>query len=176
MFDAAETSSDVVHATHETRLKWFNAPKGFGFVVLDDGAVDAFLHITTLQRAGIDELGDGARMLCHVNQGPKGAQVAEIVSLLDSGAAPLKIQDGRAPCAPGTAHLAGAIKWYKPDKGFGFVTADDGGKDIFLHKSCLAEHNLIDIASGCRVIMTVRNVARGREVASFTFGERPVDR
>ena len=63
----------------KTRLKWFNNPKGFGFVCPEDEELDAFLHITTLQRAGVSALGDGASLLCIIERGPKGAQVREVI-------------------------------------------------------------------------------------------------
>ncbi|WP_312404559.1 cold-shock protein [Brevundimonas sp.] len=41
------------------KVKWFNAAKGFGFIAPDDGREDLFVHVTTLKRAGLDELRDG---------------------------------------------------------------------------------------------------------------------
>ena len=53
MIDADEyLETDV-----EVKLKWFNQPKGFGFVVPSNRDVDAFLHITTLQKADIQTIG-----------------------------------------------------------------------------------------------------------------------
>ena len=82
-----------VAATHERRnvpvqLKWFNAAKGFGFVVPDDEVVDAFVHITQLQKMGLNAIGEGARLVCHIEYTDKGAIVTEIVSINDAGSLP----------------------------------------------------------------------------------------
>lgn len=62
-------------------VKWFNATKGFGFVSPNDGSSDAFLHISVLQRAGLDSVGEGAVIVCDLEQGPKGPQVCQITSV-----------------------------------------------------------------------------------------------
>ena len=51
-FDAPD-KDEVLETDVEVKLKWFNQPKGFGFVVPNNKDVDAFLHITTLQKAEI---------------------------------------------------------------------------------------------------------------------------
>ena len=38
--------------------------------------------------------------------------------------------------------MEGTVKWYKPDKGFGFIIPQDGLKDVFVHQSCLEKHGL----------------------------------
>ena len=43
-------------------VKWFNATKGFGFVVPQDGGKDVFVHITAVQAAGLKGLNDGQRV------------------------------------------------------------------------------------------------------------------
>lgn len=43
-------------------VKWFNATKGFGFIQPDDGSKDVFVHITQVQRAGLDTLTDGQKV------------------------------------------------------------------------------------------------------------------
>ena len=43
-------------------VKWFNATKGFGFITPDDGAKDAFVHISAVERAGLDQLVEGQKI------------------------------------------------------------------------------------------------------------------
>ena len=43
-------------------VKWCNATKGFGFIQPDDGGKDAFVHISALERAGIDRLVEGQKI------------------------------------------------------------------------------------------------------------------
>jgi CspA family cold shock protein len=158
----------------KSHLKWFNGPRGFGFVVPEEDPVDAFLHVTTLQRAGIKMLGDGAILKCRIRRGQKGALVTDITEVIDQGIMPESLTATRqeAPTPKSKTHtMTGAIKWYRADKGFGFVIADDGQKDIFLHKNCLEKHNLTDIEVGRRISMTVKSVPKGREVVEFEFLE-----
>ncbi len=163
-----------------TRLKWFNNPKGFGFVCPEDEELDAFLHITTLQKAGVSGLGEGACLMCIIDRGPKGAQVREVVALIDAGAVappstpkqtPRSVPAPRAYDTGEIIKLGGSVKWYKPDKGFGFIVPDDGKKDIFVHKTCLERHGIDGLNEGARVSMTVRNVPKGREVIDFSLDE-----
>jgi len=41
------------------KIKWFDPKKGYGFIVPDDGSKDTFLHVSALQKAGIDTLDEG---------------------------------------------------------------------------------------------------------------------
>ena len=43
-------------------VKWFNATKGFGFIQPDDGGKDAFVHISAVERAGLDGLVEGQKI------------------------------------------------------------------------------------------------------------------
>jgi len=43
-------------------VKWFNTTKGFGFIQPDDGGQDVFVHISAVQRAGLQELHEGQKL------------------------------------------------------------------------------------------------------------------
>lgn len=138
-------------------VKWFDPAKGFGFVAPSDGSPNAFLHISVLNRAGLYDLPEGTEVVCRIVPGGKGPQVSDLVEV--RGPAP-------RPSAPvEEAEVAGSVKWFKPDKGFGFVVADDGGKDVFVHKSVLRRCSVSNLVPGQRVLLHVRDGAKGREAS-----------
>ena len=67
--------------------------------------------------------------------------------------------------------MAGTVKWYKTEKGFGFIIPEDGDKDVFVHKSALDALGLETLHPGQAVTMRLRQVAKGREVVDFTLND-----
>ena len=45
----------------------------------------------------------------------------------------------------------GTVKWYNPEKGFGFIQPDDGGKDAFVHVSAVERAGMTDLREGQKV-------------------------
>lgn len=136
------------------RVKWYDAHKGFGFVAPLNGAPDAFLHASTLTRAGIAQVPEGAEVVCDVVAGPKGPQVVQV-------------HEVEIPAEGETLRLDGEVKWYSPDKGFGFVVADDHGRDVFIHKSVLRRAGLDGLDSGTRVTLRAVETGKGREAVEI---------
>lgn len=59
-------------------VKWYNATKGFGFIVRDGGGKDVFVHASALQRAGLTTLNEGQRVVVDIAEGRKGPEAAGI--------------------------------------------------------------------------------------------------
>jgi cold shock protein len=64
--------SDVASGT----VKWFNGQKGYGFIAPDGGGRDVFVHITAVEKAGLDGLADGAKVTFDIvpNRGKESAE------------------------------------------------------------------------------------------------------
>jgi len=149
----------------EAKVKWFNATKGFGFVALSDGSKDAFLPMAILRRAGYDEAREGASIVCEVGVGAKGPLVLNVLNI-DNSAAPA--QDERRP-ASAASTLDGVVKWFEPEKGYGFIAPDGGGKDIFIHVTALRRSGVAALDSGQRVRVDAVDGKKGLEAERITL-------
>ncbi len=168
----SEISSDELKNVTKARLKWFNAAKGFGFVVPDEDPVDAFLHITQLQKLGLHGLGEGAEVLGVIDRREKGAIVSHLVKVISLGTIPSNPPeiDGDGP---GLYKIKGIVKLYFEEKGFGFITPDDGMKDIFIHKSCLDHCGVSELHPGQRVRISFKIANKGREAVQIEIENNP---
>lgn len=172
----------------EATVKWFNAEKGYGFVALTDGSGDVFLHVNTLQASGHQTVSPGATLRIRVGQGQKGRQVDQVVSVDESTASaapargprpgggfqqrPPRGADGpprRQVDLSSAVEMMGTVKWYNPDKGFGFITPQSGGKDVFIHATVLERAGLGPLQEGQSVRMGVVQGAKGPEAGSISL-------
>ncbi|HXQ66676.1 MAG: cold-shock protein [Alphaproteobacteria bacterium] len=64
-------------------VKWFNATKGYGFIQPEDGSKDVFVHISAVQRAGLQGLREGQKVKYELMMGRNGKSSAENLSVLD---------------------------------------------------------------------------------------------
>ena len=170
----------------EAKVKWFNAAKGFGFVTLSDGSPDAFLPMAILRRAGYDDIREGASITCEVGAGAKGPLVVNVLNVDNSTAVASSGGGGygqrdrdrdygggggggrggyrqdSAPRGPAQS-VEGAVKWFEPDKGYGFISPDGGGKDIFVHITALRRSGVQTLGPGQRVRVDVVDGRKGLE-------------
>jgi CspA family cold shock protein len=147
----------------DATVKWFNASKGFGFVTLSDGSQDAFLPMAILRRAGYDDVREGSLITCEVSAGAKGPLVTNVLNV-DASTAVSSAGGGfdRRPQRPSTS-LEGAVKWFEPDKGYGFISPDGGGKDVFIHITALRRSGVNALGPGQRVRVDVVDGKKGLE-------------
>jgi cold shock protein len=57
-------------------VKWFNGQKGYGFIQPDDGSKDVFVHISAVERAGLNGLNEGQKVSYDIEQGQQGKSSA----------------------------------------------------------------------------------------------------
>ena len=60
-------------------VKWFSAPKGYGFIGRDDGEDDVFVHFSALQMEGYKRLKEGQVVEFSIEDGPKGLQASNVI-------------------------------------------------------------------------------------------------
>ena len=208
----------------EAQVKWYNARKGFGFVLGPEGQ-DVFFHASALTEAGIEPPNTGDTLVCELGTDRQGRRlVTRIIERRPGEGGATASGAGRRPFREGggfgdrpprrdfggggfgdrpprrdfggggfgdrpprrdfggggfgdrpprrdfdrdaggpTYSLNGTVKWFDQVRGFGFVTPDDGGQDVFLHSSVLHRAGRQDVQQGEKVSLEVRDGQRGRQ-------------
>lgn len=156
--DAAPDSALGVLGT----VVWYEPSKGYGFVAPDDGGPQIFLHSSGIVTGGA--VGEGQRVAFLVVPGERGPQAEHLL--------PLAAGSG-GPAADGAD---GTVTWYDEGKGFGFVTPDAGGDDVFVHARALG-HGLTWLSEGDRVSFDVVESDRGPQARDVRLvGSSPAAR
>lgn len=146
----------------EVDVVWFNASKGFGFVKLEDGT-EAYLPLRALEAVGIPDVAPGSRLKVTIEKGQKGHQVAQVPEISRQ----ITREGGQAGAPVGQMEGEGTVKWYNPDKGFGFIAPDNGEKDVFIHATTLSRSGLSVLQEGQKVFIECGPGKKGLEVRSI---------
>ena len=165
-------------------VKWFDAVKGYGFIVAADGAGDVLLHKTVLQQAGYEVVHEGASVTCDAVKREKGMQALRIVLLDDSTARPQPAQARRpvrptarsprsgAAAGPGDPdYVPAEVKWFNRVKGYGFVTRGTDTADVFVHAEKLRRNGIDELQPGQRVRVRVGQGQRGPLVTDIELAD-----
>ncbi|MCV0384512.1 MAG: cold-shock protein [Erythrobacter sp.] len=152
-----------VVGTGKGTVKFFNAQKGFGFIQQDGGGEDVFVHISAVERAGLEGLGEGQELEFNlVDRGGKvSAQdlqvVGDVVPAGNSEGPPKRELTGEK--------ATGTVKFFNSMKGFGFLARDDGQPDAFVHISAVERSGLSQINEGERYSFDLEVDRRGKHSA-----------
>lgn len=128
-------------------VRWFDAERGFGFLALEDGSDDLFVHATeVVNDDGTKMLREGQVVEFEIGEGDRGPQARRV-----------RVTGDHAPDAQ--LGVLGTVSWYEPGKGYGFITPDGGGAEIFVHSSAIVGGSVI--AEGQRVAFLVVDGEKG---------------
>ena len=170
-------------------VKFFNAQKGFGFVVRDDGGEDVFVHISAVEQAGLTGLAEGQPLGFTLVD--RGGRISATELKIEGE--PLPVQE-RAPREPreggfggdrdrgprgGAAggfggapqrqltgeKATGTVKFFNAMKGFGFIQRDDGQPDAFVHISAVERAGMGSLNEGDRLQFEIEVDRRGKYAA-----------
>jgi CspA family cold shock protein len=147
-----------VVGTGQGKVKFFNAQKGFGFIQRDEGGEDVFVHISQVERAGLEGLAEGQEL--QFNLVDRGGKVSAADLQMVGDVIPVA---AKAPSRELTGEKAvGTVKFFNTMKGFGFITRDDGKEDAFVHISAVERSGLQGIQEGDRFSFDLEVDRRGK--------------
>jgi len=134
-------------------IKWFDATRGFGFIVPDDAeAGDILLHFSLLRDHGRRMLPEGARVECEAVDGERGLQATRIVSFdletatgVDFDSRQMQRAEARAAADEAGDFEAVLVKWFNRLKGYGFLNRLADDEDIFVHMETLRQAGISDV-------------------------------
>ncbi|WP_271300181.1 cold-shock protein [Sphingomonas sp. CV7422] len=164
-------------------VKFFNAQKGFGFVVRDDGGEDVFVHISAVEQAGMSSLAEGQPLGFTLVD--RGGRISATELKIDgepmavTERAPREPREGgfgdRGPRAGGAGgapqrqltgeKATGVVKFFNAMKGFGFIQRDDGQPDAFVHISAVERAGMATLNEGDRLQFELEVDRRGKYAA-----------
>ncbi|MEO5809981.1 MAG: cold shock domain-containing protein [Sphingomicrobium sp.] len=151
----------------EGQVKWFDATRGFGFVVSDDVDGDILIHFSLLKDHGRRSLPEGAGITGTATRHDRGLQAVTIDEIDLTTALPMPVRPSNAGIVradrQALAEDAGPfetveVKWFNRVKGYGFLNRVDGNceegfqpEDIFLHMETVRQAEIADLQPGQRI-------------------------
>ena len=154
------------------RVKWFDATRGFGFLVSDELDGDVLLHFSVLREHGRRSVPEGAVIECIPVRLERGLQAKRILSIDLSSALPQQprssIPASERADRKALADAAGEfepveVKWFNRVRGYGFVKRPDelGGEDVFVHMETVRSAHLGELQPGQKLEARIAPSSKG---------------
>lgn len=152
-------------------VKWFDATRGFGFLVSDEIDGDILIHFSVLREHGRRSIPEGAEVVCIPVRLDRGLQARQIISIDLTNALPSQprsssatldradrreLSDSAGPSEPVE------VKWFNRVRGYGFlVRPGDEGEDIFVHMETVRQSGLGELEPGQRLVAKIAPSKKG---------------
>jgi len=154
------------------RVKWFDATRGFGFIVSDDIDGDVLLHFSVLREHGRRSVPEGALIECVPVRLDRGLQAKKVLSIDLSSALPQQsrsaISGHERADRKALSDAAGEfepveVKWFNRVRGYGFVkrATDAEGADVFVHMETVRQARLGELHPGQRLDARIASSGKG---------------
>ena len=153
------------------RVKWFDATRGFGFIVSDEIEGDILLHFSVLREHGRRSVPEGALIECVPVKLDRGLQAKRVVSIDLSAALPQQPRSSipaadradRKALSDAAGEFEGVeVKWFNRVRGYGFVNRlDAAGEDVFVHMETVRQSHLGDLQPGQRLEARIASSGKG---------------
>jgi len=147
----------------EGRVKWYDAIRGYGFVISDGVEGDILAHANCVRASGRTTLPEGATIRLEAalfERGWQAVQILEVGEGTEQGFAERPSEFAGAALAEGPL-LPARVKWFDRGKGFGFLNIFGKNEDVFVHMEVLRRTGIADMAPGEAVAVRTMVGPRG---------------
>ena len=144
----------------EGELVWYNERKGYGFVKIND--TEVFLHRSTLERFGLVRLLKGDRVTVSLTVNEHGEVIQDLLRV-DRPVNPAP----QAASEPADGEMRAVVQFFDDIRSYGFVTADDIAKDVFVHSRVLNDCGFHSFIKGQKRLVKMDDAGKRPQVQAM---------